>query len=244
MHYPPLFVIQEIKRWKHNRFDPYKKNTRDTAIRNLQPGTNGEAAAVQMLSEINADKKELALLFDRKCVAMWLDAADVCNLTVADRFKPNTRLSCHKPGDIAMAWRECSGPVNCKRMAFIFDYYGTELHQRALNTTHQVATTKNIMDKLGIVMDVLPEDMRSGQKTCVEQMYSYASKNRKNNISRVGWKRHHVRVNLGEGETKTTSKNWKRPKEVFFNSRNDPNEAGKTIVQKVCKTMHDGRRVC
>jgi hypothetical protein len=101
---------------------------------------------------------------NQRCVALWLDAADVCKLTYACPHKPNTRLSCRKPGDIGLAWKQCSGPANCKRMAFIFDYYGTEVCRRALSTTHQEATTKHIVETLGVVMDVLPGDMRGVRK--------------------------------------------------------------------------------
>jgi hypothetical protein len=49
-------------------------------------------------------------------------------------------------------------------MAFIFDYYGTEVYRRALSTTHQEATTRHIMTTMSIQMDVLPSEMRGGQK--------------------------------------------------------------------------------
>jgi hypothetical protein len=228
--------MQTIRRWKHNRFDAYKPNNRETAIRNLPPGTNGETATVQMLSAINLDKMHVTTICNQRCVALWLDAADVCKLTYACPYKPNTRLSCRKPGDIGLAWKQCSGPANCKRMAFIFDYYGTEVYRRALSTTRQEATTKHIMETLGVVMDVLPGDMRGGQKTCIQQQHSYCAKNRKNNILRVGWQKHHVRVNLEQGAAKT-KKNWKRPKEVFFNCCIDPSSPGRPLVEKVSRAL-------
>jgi hypothetical protein len=225
-------MVSEIQQWKHNRFEAYKPNTNDTAIRNLPPGTNGETAAVNMLTAINADKQRVTSLCNQSCVALWLDAADVCKLTYACPYKPNTHLSCRKPSDIGLAWKQCSGPANCKRMAFIFDYYGTEVYRRALSTTHQEATTKHVMVTMGIVMDVLPAEMCSGQKTCIQQQYSYCAKNNKNNILRVGWKKHHVRVNLAQGKARI-NKNWKRPKEVFFNSCRDFNMPEETVVEKV-----------
>ncbi len=50
-----------VQQWKHNRFDAYKPNTNDPAIRNLPPGTNGDAATVQMLQAINNDKEEVTV---------------------------------------------------------------------------------------------------------------------------------------------------------------------------------------
>jgi hypothetical protein len=189
-----------------------------------------------MLDVINHNKKAVTALCNEDCGALWLEAADVCKLTYACPYKPNTRLSCRRPSDIGLAWKQCSGPANCKRMAFIFDYYGSEVYRCALRTSHQEATTKHIMATMGIVMDVLPSEMRGGQKTCVQQQYSYCAKNKKNNILRGGWNKHHVRVNLGQGNV-GTSKNWKRPKTVFFKSIRDPGTAEKTVerVSNPCR---------
>jgi hypothetical protein len=122
-----------------------------------------------MLGAINLDKQEVRRLCDQECVALWLDAAKVCNLTYACPYKPNTRLSCRKSSEIGLAWKQCAGPTNCKRMAFIFDYYSAEIYWRAHGTTHQEATTRHITESLGIVMDVQPADMRGGQKTCIKK---------------------------------------------------------------------------
>lgn len=229
---PIVCQIQASHQWKHNRFDAYKPNTNATATRNLPPGTNGDTATLQMLQTINKDKEQVTRLCNQGCVTLWLEAADVCNLTYACPYKPDTRLSCRQPREIGLAWKQCSGPANCKRMAFIFDYYGAEVYRRALSTTHQEETTKHIMASMGIAMDVRPAEMRGGQKTCIQQQYSYCAKNHKNNILRVGWKKHHVRVNREQGKTRT-NRNWKRPKEVFFNTRMHPNLPGETIVEKV-----------
>jgi hypothetical protein len=126
-------------------------------------------------------------------------------------------------------------------MAFIFDCCGTEVCRRALSTTHQEATTKHIMETLGVVMDVLPGDMRGGQKTSIQQQHSYCAKNRKNNILRVGWQKHHVRLNSEQGAAKT-KKNWKRPKEVFFNCFIDPASPGRPLVEKASRALDAATR--
>ena len=182
-----------------------------------------------MLNAINTDKQNVTALSNAACVALWLDAAEVCNLTYACSFKPGTQLSCRRPADIGLAWKQCSGPVNCKRMAFIFDYYGSEVYQRALGNTHHAATTQEIMATLGIVIDVPPTEMRSGHRTCVQKRYSYCANNRKNNILRGGAGIHHVRVNLEQGE-EDRRPNFKRPKEVFFISRRDRTITGAAPV--------------
>ena len=53
-------------------------------------------------------------------------------------------------------------------------------------------------------------------------------------ILRAGWHQHHVRVNLEQGKA-GRKPNWKRPKEVFFNSRRDPGNAEATLVEKVSR---------
>ena len=153
-----------------------------------------------MLEAINLDKQQVTSFCNEGCVALWLEAASVCQLTYACPYKQGTQLSCQRPSDIGLAWKQCSGPANCKRMAFIFDYYGAEVYRRALSTSHQETTTKHIMNSMDIEMDVLPSEMRGGQKTCIQQQYSYCAKPRKNNILRVGWNKHHVRVNLEQGK--------------------------------------------
>ena len=186
-----------------------------------------------MLHSINVEKQEVTRLCNQQCVTMWLDAAEVCQLTYECPYKLDTRLSCRKPSDIGLAWKQCSGPANCKRMAFIFDYYGTAVYRRALNTTHQDLSTRHVMATMGISLDVQPEEMSSGQKTCIQQRYIYCAKTSKNNILRVGWNIHRVRVNLEQGKTQT-KRNWKRPKEVFFNSRIDPTgQVKESVVEKV-----------
>jgi hypothetical protein len=222
--------------WKHNRFETYKKNNRDTAIRNLTAGTNGEAATMQMLQIINRNKDEVTKFCHDSCVAMWLDAADVCNLTYLDPYRTNTRLSCRQPSDIKRAWQQCAGPDNCKRMAFIFDYYGSAIYSRALNKTHQAITTDNLLATMGIQFDVRPDEMQGGQKTCVEQQHSYTAKNAKNNILRGGGGKHKVRVNLERGKGARINPNWKRPKQVFFISRMNSNVAGEKVVEEASTT--------
>jgi hypothetical protein len=193
-----------------------------------------------MLNAINQDKKHVTRICNQRCVSLWLAAAEVCQLTYACPYKPETRLLCRKPSEIGVAWKQASGPAACKRMAFIFDYYGSEVYRRALGTTHQEETTQHIMATMGIEMDVLPAEMRGGQKTCIEQQYSYCAKNFKNNQLRAGWNKHHVRVNLAQGKART-NKNWKRPKAVFFNSHNHPNIQGETLVEKVSTSGRMGK---
>jgi hypothetical protein len=199
----------------------------------MQPGANGEAATMQMLNVINSDKAEVTTFCNEGCAALWLDAACVCDLTHACPCNPNKRLACRKPSDIGVAWKQSPGPVNCKRMAFMFHHCGAVVCQRAVNTSHQNQTTREIMTSMNIVMDVLPSEMRSGQKTCVEQRCSCCAKNGMNNLLRGGCNKHHVRVNLEQGKNKRLNQNWRRPKDVFFICRNDNNNKGERFVEQV-----------
>jgi hypothetical protein len=188
--------------WKHNRFEAYKVNTADTAdtaSRSLPPGCNGAAATLQMLQTINNDKRRVTELCGRQCVQLWLEAAMLCGLTYECTATPGRHLACRKPSDIGLAWKQNCGPLNCKRIAFIFNFYGTEVYRRAFSTTHQEATTRYVMATLGIVIDVPPAAMCHGQKTCVQQQCSATLHIRKNNILRVGRNNHNVRVSLEQG---------------------------------------------
>jgi hypothetical protein len=204
-----------------------------TAARSLPPGRDGVAATLQMLNEINADRQCVNKLCGMACVKLWLEAAVICNLTYVCKYTPGRHQSCTSTGNIGLAWKQDSGPTNCKRMAFIFDYYGSEVYKRAVNGTHQDITAKNILAQLGIQIDEPSAEMRGGQKNCVQQQYSAASKTKKNNILRVGTKSHQVRVNREQGKHFSTKVNWKRPKEVFFNSTNDPGTPSRKIITKV-----------
>ena len=204
-------------------------------MRNLPPGTNSDVATLKMLSAIDEDKRIVARLCTQRCVALWLDAAQVCKLTYACTYKTNTQLPCQSPHDLGVAWRQCASPENCKRMAFIFNYYGTELYRRAWGTTHQEVTTSHITETMNIVMDVGPADMLGGQRNCLQQQYSTSANTRKNNIWRSGAGQHGVRVNIEQGTTRTKP-NYKRPKETFFISRHDPlmpRETRETVEEKV-----------
>jgi hypothetical protein len=185
-----------------------------------------------MLKDINSDKQEVNKICHQSCVTMWLAAAEVCQLTYACPYNPDKRLLCRRPADIGLAWKQCSDPDNCKRIAFIFNYYASELYERALGGTHQNIITNHIMKTLGIEMDVQPTEMRGGQMTCIQQQYSICAKNMKNNILRAGGNKHNVRVNLEQGKART-NKNLKRPKEVFYNWRKDLDIQGGRSVERV-----------
>ena len=174
-----------------------------------------------MLSAINRDKKAVTTLSGQQCVRLWVEAAALCEFTFECPATPGRRLACRNASDLGRAWRQDGGTRNCKRVAFIFHFYGTEVYRRALSTTHQEATAYNIMATLGVVMDVPPAEMRLGQKTCVQQQYSATSNVRKHNILRLGGKQHNVFVNLEQGDSNGEHKNWKRPKAIFFVCRKD-----------------------
>ena len=226
----PRTMSQALKKWNYDRFETYKKNDTAVAKRSLRPGTNGETASKAMLKIIKADKQQVSTLCNQRCVAMWLEAAEICELTLACRFNPTQRLLCHSARDIGEAWKQCAGPANCKKIAFIFDYYGTTVYQRAYSRTHQEVTADHIMKTMGIEMNVTAGDMRQGSKDCIQQQYSYCANNTKQNFLRAGRHKHHVSVHLGDNTTKDGTKNWKRPKKVYFNTRKD---ADGTVVQKV-----------
>jgi hypothetical protein len=240
----PTMMPPSFQNWKHNRFEVCKRNNRDTATRSLSAGTNGEAATMQMLQTINNNKAAVNKFCYDSCVDMWLDAADVCKLTYRDTFQSNNFLSCRKPSDIALAWQQCAGPANCKKMAFIFDYCGSVIYRRALNRTHQAVTTANLVASMQIKFDVRSEEMPGGQKNCVEQQHSNTSKITKNNILRSGEGKHKVRVNIERGKGATNNKNWKRPKETFFITRMNTALAGTKIVEKVSRTKRVHGMAC
>jgi hypothetical protein len=154
------------------------------------------------------------------------------------------RLACRKLSDIGLSWKQDSEPLNCQRIAFIFDFYGTEVYRRAFTMTHQEATCSKIMATLGIVMDVPPSSMRHGQKTCVQQQYSATSNVRKNNVLRAGKNYHHVRVNREQGPT-CTNRNWKCPKAFFFTVRGDKSDPEDKVTMEQVSSTYCGRfRYC
>jgi hypothetical protein len=222
-----------LQLWKHDRFDAYTPNTVHTAARSLPPGRDGLAASIEMLKEINTDRQSVNERCGMACVQLWLEAATICNLTYECKYTPGRHQSCELTSDIGVAWKQDSGATNCKRMAFIFDYYGIEVYKRAVNATHQDVTAKTVLAQLGIQINEPSADMRGGQKNCVQQQYSAAAKTKKNNILRVGTKAHKVRVNREQGKHSSTKPNWKRPKDVFFNTTNDPSAPSGKIVTKV-----------
>ena len=186
-----------------------------------------------MLGDINRDRQCVNQLCGMACVEMWLEAASICNLTYECKYTPGRRQSCTSTGNIGIAWKQDSGSINCKRIAFIFDYYGSEVYKRAVGATHQDVTAMNVLGQLGIEIDDPTDDVRGGQKNCVQQQYSAAAKTKKNNILRIGTKANNVRVNREQGKQCSTKSNWKRPKEVFFNSTNVASELGGKRVTKV-----------
>jgi len=183
-----------------------------------------------MLTVINDDKEKVASICNTHLAAMWLDAAEVCNLTYKCPFDARIRQPCRKLSDITVAWNKCAGSRNAKRIAFIFDYYGSVVHQRALSTTLEKATASEVLRRMGIIFDVA--HLKGGSKNCVRQQYSYCSKNQKYNLLRGGCGRHRVSVNLGLGKQQT-KKNWKRPKHIFFVYREERERPGVKVIETV-----------
>ena len=225
-----LYFLQALKTWKHNRFDAYRPNTHAVAMRSLPPGTNGEVATEKLLTVINDDKERVASICTAHLAAMWLDAAEVCNLTYKCPFDSRVRQPCRKLSDITVAWTECAGSKNAKRIAFIFDYYGSVVHQRALGTTLQTATASEVLRRMGIIFDVA--HLKGGSKNCVRQQFSYCSQNQKYNLLRGGYQKHRVSVNLGLGNQQT-KKNYKRPKHIFFVYREERERPGMKVIETV-----------
>ena len=183
-----------------------------------------------MLTRINNDQTEVDGICLRHLAAMWLDAAEVCSLTYKCPFNARIRQPCRKLSDITLAWTECAGTENCKRIAFIFDYYGSVVHQRALSTTLQTTTTSEVLRTMGIVFDVA--NMKGSSKNCVWQQFSSCNKEHKSNLLRGGIGKHGVRVNLGLGKQQQ-KKNWKRPKHIFFIYRKDKERPSIDVIEKV-----------
>ena len=170
---------------------------------------------MKMLETIDSDKQNVAHICGQELVKLWLEAASICGMTFACPHTPGRRLPCRKPTDIGLAWLQDTGPLICKQMAFIFDFYGTVVYRRAFASTHQEVTYAMVMDRLGVQMDVNPAEMTHGQKTCVQKLYSNTANVRKNNVIRLGQSQHHSRVCVAQGES-GMSTNWRRPKYVFF----------------------------
>ena len=231
-----FFHVQDLQLWKWNRFEAYKPNTTDTARLSLARGVNGAAATMLMLETIDEDKKRVAHLCGQQCVKLWLEAASVCEMTFMCPSTPGRRLPIRKLSDIGLAWQQDPGRITCKQIAFVFDFYGTEVYRRAFSTTHQEMTFALVMDRLGVQMDVLPSEMEHGQKTCVQQLYSCTANWRKNNVLRQGKHLHGARVCLTQGATRT-SLNWRRPKDVFFIMRPNNGDRKNQLIEKVSSSV-------
>jgi hypothetical protein len=116
------------------------------------------------------------------------------------------------------AWMQDGSEENMQCLAWMFYYYGTEIHKLGRSTlTHGEWVERKVMSSLNVSYVHLGE-LPNGHRTCIQQLYSKTFNDFMTNIMRRnGAFRHTSMVNKeqpkGSGLFK---KNFKRGKSVFF----------------------------
>jgi hypothetical protein len=222
--------------WRWDRFDAKKVTSIEWARRNCVGHDNDTHSAHQaMQRRVLQDEKAASRIIAGELHQLLHDAADITGMTYRCKLTCHT-LACINSKDIRLSWRQDGSAENRQRLAWMFYYYGTEIHRLGRSTlTHGEWVERKVMTALNIEYVHLA-DLPIGQRTCLQQLYSKKFNALRTNVMRIGNSFRHASMIKKEQpkEAGWYNKNYKRPKATFFMSVGDQESAGWQKVSCTC----------
>jgi hypothetical protein len=179
---------------------------------------NGNLSTHQaMQRRVIQDEKAASRIIAGELHQFLHDAADITSMTYRCKITGHT-LACINSKDIRLSWMQDGSAENLQRLAWMFYYYGTEIHKLGRSTlTHGEWVERKVMTAMNIAYVHLA-DLPIGRRTCLQQLYSKRFNDLRTNIMRIGNSFRHASMIKKEqpkepGWFKT---NFKRPKTTFF----------------------------
>jgi hypothetical protein len=127
-------------------------------------------------------------------------------------------MPCISSKDIRQSWLQDGSEANLQRLAWIFYYYGGEVHQFGRSSlTHCEWVEQKVLTAMNVSYVHLAE-LEVKQHTCVQQLYNKQMNNIRSNILRTGPAMQHASMVKRE-QPKLPGlfkKNFKRGKTTFF----------------------------
>jgi hypothetical protein len=144
------------------------------------------------------------------------EAATITGMTYNDTHTKHS-LACINGRDIRASWMQDGSEVNQKRLAWIFYYYGTEIHKTALGVSHGDVVEQKVLATFNVTY-VHFTDLNIKQRTCMQQLYSQKMNALRTNILRKGANCKHLSLICKEQPRVEglMKKNFKHGKTTFF----------------------------
>ena len=205
------------KQWRPDRFDARKATSIDWARRNCV-GThcNDPQSHHDMQQEVMADKRLAGELITRRLHALIREAANITGMTYCDPLTQHS-LACINSKDVRKSWIQDGSALNLQRVAWMFHYYGTTVHQFGLGMTHSAWVEQQVMMTLNVSYVHLME-LSDKQATCLRQLYAQKMNQMRTNIMRRNGSFCHTSMITCEQPKHSADyyKHYKRPKSTFF----------------------------
>jgi hypothetical protein len=226
--------LQRPSQWRWDRFDPKKTTTMKWASRNCVGADRAmESSHRLMQRQVLTEVKSAEHLIQSELHQLIYEAANITGISYCCKQTQQT-LPCLNRKDLRQSWVQDGSEENMKRLAWIFYYYGTEVHKIGKSClTHGEWVERKVMKALNIVYVHLV-DIPVGQRTCLHQLYSKKFNDFRTNVMRQSPSLQHT-SRITKEQPKVPGmfkKNFKRAKATFFMTKK-VNES--TAWQKVCR---------
>jgi hypothetical protein len=136
-----------------------------------------------MQRRVIQDKKAATHIILGELHRLFHGAANITGMTYRCKLTGHA-LSCINSKDIRLAWMQDGSEENMQKLAWMFYYYGTEIHKmgRSCSTDGEWVERK-VMTLLNVSYVHLGE-LPINQRTCVQQIYSKNFNDFRTNIMR------------------------------------------------------------
>jgi hypothetical protein len=123
-----------------------------------------------MQRRVLQDEKAATHIIAGELHQLFLDADNITKMTYRCKLTRYTLL-CINSKDIRQAWMQDGSEENMQSLAWMFYYYGTEIHKLGRSTLmHGEWVERKVMSLLNVLHVHLGE-LPIGHRTCVQQLY-------------------------------------------------------------------------
>jgi hypothetical protein len=224
--------------WRWDRFDARTVTSPAWAGKNcLGVDSSKISIHVAMQKRLMEEQNIVMQIIVSEIHQLLHDAAAITDMKYCCK-RTNHMLPCLNNKDIRRSWLQDGSEANLQRLAWIFYYYGTEIHQIGRSSlTHCEWVEQKVLAAFNVTYVHL-EDKKVKQRTCVQQLYSKKFNDlRANTVRQNGPVRHTSMVKKEQPMVPGLfNKNFKRGKTTFFVTINNQDE---TSWHKVCMETED-----
>jgi hypothetical protein len=230
-----------LTQWRWDRFDAKKVTSVAWASRNcIGHDSHLPERHQEMQQRVLQDEKAASRIITSELHLLLHDAAHITNMTYRCKLTQQT-LACINSKDIRLAWMQDGGEENLKRLAWMFYYFGTEVHRSGRSyLTHGEWVERKVMTVLNVTYVHLSE-LPIGQRTCLQQLYAKKFNDMRTNIMRRGTTLQHQSM-VKKEQPKVDGlfqKNFKRAKTTFFVT----SDVGKSQAWRKVRNDHAGKHI-